>query len=1062
MIAPELFNPFPGLRSFEPDEDHLFFGREAQIDELLRLLRKERFLALVGTSGSGKSSLVRAGLIPALHGGAMSGAGSAWRVAILRPGRDPLGKLAEALAAPEALGSAPVPPDRYFLEAGLRASRLGLVESICQARLPPGDRVLVLADQFEELFRFRQSNDQSRDEALAFVRLLLEAAQNEAVPVYVALTMRAEYIGYCMEFPDLPEKINAGLYLVPRLTRDQLREAVVGPIAVGGGRIALRLVHRLLNDVGDDPDQLPILQHALMRTWDWWGGHHHEGEALDLRHYEDVGGMGTALSRHADEAYKDLDPRGQKIAETMFKALTEPGADGRGVRRPVTFGEVCALTGEGLEAVAGVVKRFREPGRSFLTSPEGKGLDAGSVLDISHESLIRVWTKLRDWLKDEARAAREYRDFAAAADRYAGGKGELLSGADLKEAVAWRDRVKPNPVWAWRYDPSFLWTLRFIEESDQEWRRKITDEEKQRRRRRRTALIQMVVAAVVVLGSLGLFLWAVTARNEARQHKDEAERYKAEAKKTDQQAGQARQQAEQARQQAMEALQKAKRAEDLAHVNKAEAEVAGSLAKAALLDAQGRHKEAEQARLDAVAQKAAAAALRSRVEQQEKETTTAKSEAEASKTQARAEEAEATRLKNLAQADQLAGQSLQLQQDPKTLPLAADAAIHAYTLHTQNGKGHEDETFFYRALQTAWSRWAEQDQAAAKADLPKLVDPRKSGIFRLDAAVRALAFDPEETDENRMTLRAGTEDGRVVTLTFKSDTFEPKIGDPHFANGVQALAVGPPGIYAASSPGGSIAFVGPGGFKPLKVDPAWAGKSIPSLAFHRDGWLAAVGANGAVNLWKWQSGQISKSPGLPLSHDPVTCLAFSRASRALAACSAHGVVLWNDVSAGAESLSLATANPVWAVGLSPDGRLLAAGTAGGEVLTWKLTGQEKPIDITSKASPVLAVRFSADGRWLAAARGDGTIQLWKVASLSDPPLTLSGHKSWVWSLDFSANGDWLASASRDGTVRFWPTNVKRFIEDLCTRLREGERSGGIVSKDCSDEKSRVEAHGAMP
>src|SRR6478752_8123359 len=99
------FNPFPGLRPFEPDEDHLFFGREREIDELLRRLRTARFVAVVGTSGSGKSSLVRSGLIPALESGFMAGAGSSWRIAVLRPGEDPIGHLADAASRPELLGA---------------------------------------------------------------------------------------------------------------------------------------------------------------------------------------------------------------------------------------------------------------------------------------------------------------------------------------------------------------------------------------------------------------------------------------------------------------------------------------------------------------------------------------------------------------------------------------------------------------------------------------------------------------------------------------------------------------------------------------------------------------------------------------------------------------------------------------------------------------------------------------------------------------------------------------------------------------------------------------------
>jgi hypothetical protein len=120
------------------------------------------------------------------------------------------------------------------------------------------------------LFRFKPARAMAgrRDEAVAFVQLLLEAARQDEVPIYIVLTMRSEFIGSCPEFPGLPEAINEGQYLVPRMTRDQLRLAITGPIAVGGGTIAHRLVTRLLNEVGDDPDQLPVLQHALMRTWD--------------------------------------------------------------------------------------------------------------------------------------------------------------------------------------------------------------------------------------------------------------------------------------------------------------------------------------------------------------------------------------------------------------------------------------------------------------------------------------------------------------------------------------------------------------------------------------------------------------------------------------------------------------------------------------------------------------------------------------------------------------------------------------------------------------------------
>src|SRR5579872_4033341 len=152
------FNPFPGLRPFEPDEDYLFFGREKQTDELVHRLRTTRFLSILGTSGCGKSSLVRSGLIPSLYGGGMTLAGSSWRVAILRPGENPLGNLAAALSAPEALGEGDdAELTRAFFGTTLRASKMGLVECIRQVRLRERDNVLVLVDQFEEIFRFKRS-----------------------------------------------------------------------------------------------------------------------------------------------------------------------------------------------------------------------------------------------------------------------------------------------------------------------------------------------------------------------------------------------------------------------------------------------------------------------------------------------------------------------------------------------------------------------------------------------------------------------------------------------------------------------------------------------------------------------------------------------------------------------------------------------------------------------------------------------------------------------------------------------------------------------------------------
>jgi hypothetical protein len=377
-------NPFPGLRPFEFDESHLFFGRDGQSEQLIAKLGRRRFLAVVGTSGSGKSSLVRAGLLPTLLGGFMTGAGSDWRIAIMRPGNDPIGNLAQALNAPDVFGSEfaeNAAIQTAVTEATLRRGGLGLVDAVRQTLMSESENLLVVVDQFEEIFRFARVSQgkEYQNEAAAFVKLILEASRQRELPIYVVMTMRSDYLVDCSQFWDLPEAINDSQYLIPRLTRDQLREAITGPVAVGAGRITSRLVNRLLNDIGDNQDQLPILQHALLRGWDEWKSKSHDhialpkgqpdGDAIDLCCYESIGGMAEALSRHADEAFNELPGPRRKLAEQVFKALTEKGEDNRETRRPLTLDEIRDITAAEKKEIIAVVEVFRLPGRSFLMPP---------------------------------------------------------------------------------------------------------------------------------------------------------------------------------------------------------------------------------------------------------------------------------------------------------------------------------------------------------------------------------------------------------------------------------------------------------------------------------------------------------------------------------------------------------------------------------------------------------------------------------------------------------------------------------------------------------------------
>ena len=221
-------------------------------------------------------------------------------------------------------------------------------------------------------------------------------------------------------------------------------------------------MQRLLNDVGDDMDQLPVLQHALMRAWDHWERGDPDGHPIEPSDLEAIGGMAEALSRHADEAFGSLTTdRDRKIAERLFKCLTERGSDNRELRRPTPLSRIAEIANADPAEVVPVIDVFRAPGRSFLMPPHGVALEGDSVIDISHESLIRQWGRLRTWVEEEAESRATYLRLVEAARLRRAGKAGLWGEPDLTYARQWQEREAPNAAWAERYGPASMTPVRF-------------------------------------------------------------------------------------------------------------------------------------------------------------------------------------------------------------------------------------------------------------------------------------------------------------------------------------------------------------------------------------------------------------------------------------------------------------------------------------------------------------------------------------------------------------------------------------------------------------------------
>ena len=441
--------PYPGLRPFEADEADLFFGREQHVDALLKRLSSSHFVAVVGESGAGKSSLVRAGLLPALQAGFVVEAGSDWRVAVMRPGGSPMPALADALLEPGVLTDAGGSPRPEFALAELRRGPLGLVQLMRDAYLGSHCNLLIVVDQFEEVFRYCREPAQ-KDQADMFVELLLRAAEQREVPIFIVLTMRSDFVGDCARFRGLPERLNDNQYLTPRLTREQIAAAIREPARVCGGVVDPALVDELCNAIGDNPDQLPLLQHLLMRVWDR-AGERSRPPRLTSDLVTMLGGLYSALNHHAQLVYESLPDDQKAVARAMFKRLTDPLSMRRDVRRDALVSDIAAVAGTDAAEVIAVADVFRATGRHMLMPQPATPLDAQSRLDISHESLIRQWTTLNEWAREESANAREFQRLREEAQEELEGQADLLAGRDLARALDWRKQAEPTPAWAARY-----------------------------------------------------------------------------------------------------------------------------------------------------------------------------------------------------------------------------------------------------------------------------------------------------------------------------------------------------------------------------------------------------------------------------------------------------------------------------------------------------------------------------------------------------------------------------------------------------------------------------------
>ena len=985
MIKQNITNPFVGLRSFEADEYNLFFGRDTQIKDIIDNLSQTNFAAVIGYSGSGKSSLIKSGVIPALKNKSSEKENNSWKIGICTPGYDPIRSLSKMLIDfyPSDKNSKSTLDEITDL---LSEKGNSIDDAIYKINKKHTGNCLLIIDQFEEIFNL--SREENFDKCKHFVNLILDTLNTQESSINIILTLRSDFIGNCTEFSGLPEALNKSQYLIPRLSKTQFEDVINGPLNEVSYSISESLLQTLTKDIDNNQDQLPILQHAMMRTIEYWRLESTTNEVIDVHHYRSIGTMKKALSNHADEAYEELNDAEKEGCNKMFKVLAN-FQNLKVTRNPIKFSDLVSITAVDSQTLINVINTFRRSDRSFLSPKEGVEITDDTIIDISHESLLRLWSRLRVWIKEEMESSEIYKNLCETAALYQEGRGSLLINPELEIVLKWRENQNPTEEWGLRYDHSFLRAINFLEDSKDKFDqdtifKNLAQTKRIKRNKQFTTFIS--VACILCL-FLVVFSWiekqkAEDANEFATEKSIEAEENKVEA---------------------LIAKDSALASKNIAVENANIADIARKSAEEARNLATNKSEEAERSRVLALIAKDAAEVSRNEAEKSAESEKIAAENARKASVRAKKEEAEAKRLKNLSDAIKMAFQS-EKSFDLKLNEKGITEAINSYQLYESNKLGLGRDNQIYNALNRALFEGKNYKAGFHKHNV---------GLKKLEKSTTRNVF---ALLDNAKTVTLLTENSnRIVPMQTKAYS---NVSDVSFSKNGNLLLLKSSGelqLYSANN----LSNVS----RSFNYESAI--NSMQSFVIGGVDYVIAseTSKSHLINLVTNEELDSSELDNLNASK-----IIMSNDGTYLAAFQNNEISIYS-VSVSSSKLSL---DAIGAVGSSNgvsvlrfiNSSLVATGSKRGEVNIYKISSS-KNITFLNKITRHKNVKISdielyqdSNQKLIITSSFDNTINITNLNNLEDF-ITLKGHSGWVKDLYFDPIQKKIYSVSQDSFLRFW-------------------------------------------